>query len=71
MLQVQTQYTASEAGSEEGDDVDSSVDESDDERVEAERRQFFFEAYCVRGSDSEEDLADLDQASRACSCHAA
>lgn len=39
----------------------SSVDESDDERVEEERRQFFREAYCVRGSDSEDDLTDLDQ----------
>lgn len=59
--EVRTQYTESEAFSDK-DEVDSSVDESDNERVEEERRQFFREAYCRRGSDSEDDLADLDQA---------
>jgi hypothetical protein len=60
--EVRTQYTESEAESAREEDVDSSVDESDNDRVEAERRQFFREAYCLRGSDSEDDLADLDQA---------
>ena len=58
---VVTQYTESEEGSGVDDFDESSVDASDDERVEAERRQFFQEAYCLRGSDSEDDLADLDQ----------
>jgi len=40
---------------------ESSVDESDNERVEEERKQFFKEAFCLRGSDSEDDLTDVDQ----------
>ena len=59
---VVTQYSQSEAPSDEdGDFQDSDVDDSDNERVARERHEFFREAFCVRGSDSEEDLADLDQ----------
>ena len=57
---VMTQYTESEAPSD-ADNDDSSVDESDDGRVEQERQEFFREAFCLRGSDSEDDLTDLDQ----------
>jgi hypothetical protein len=58
---VETQYTESEQGSGADDFDESSIDASDNERIEAERRQFFRDAYCLRGSDSEDDLADLDQ----------
>jgi hypothetical protein len=37
----------------------SSSDGSEDERREAVRRQFFQDAYCVRASDSEDDITDL------------
>jgi hypothetical protein len=59
---VVTLYTEDASAS--GDELleeASSVDASDDERVEQERKEFFREALCLRGSDSEDDLTDLDR----------
>lgn len=51
----------SESEAEEEEAEPSSADSSEEERKEEERKQFFNDAYCLRGSDSEDDLADLDQ----------
>ena len=57
---VVTQYTESQASSCRDSGAGSSGDESEDQAIEARRREFFRSAYCVRASDSEDDLTDLD-----------